>query len=234
MVAPSDSEAAPQGGGGGGGGGGRTLPGGLPMAELMRVIRERPDLKSQIQEVVQRKDLLEPAKMAAIQRIVREAQPQGGGGGSMLPLPPTADQEGGENADDYDSDDEDVLVSSLTRRPAAGPSTVAPPPAAPPPPPAEGGSSSSASQPPEPLDVDALEPSTQEASRTLDESRDHDPEIQAALLPSLCSCLRDELGMRGYAVTDAEVVERACEVTGMAQAGSLIGRARACLAVLGV
>ena len=49
--------------------------GGLPMAELIQVIREHPELKSQIQEIVQRKDLQEQAKMATIQRIVREAQP---------------------------------------------------------------------------------------------------------------------------------------------------------------
>jgi len=46
---------------------------GLPMAELIQVIREHPQLKSQIQEIVARKDLAEPAKMAQIQRIVREA-----------------------------------------------------------------------------------------------------------------------------------------------------------------
>jgi len=51
------------------------ISGGLPMAELIQVIREHPQLKSQIQEIVQRKDLPEPTKMAAIQRIVREAQP---------------------------------------------------------------------------------------------------------------------------------------------------------------
>jgi len=50
---------------------------GLPMAELIQVIREHPQLKSQIQEIVARKDLAEPAKMAQIQRIVREAQPHG-------------------------------------------------------------------------------------------------------------------------------------------------------------
>ena len=54
---------------------GQKLPSGLPMAELIQVIREHPHLKSQIQDIVQRKDLAEPAKMAAIQRIVREAQP---------------------------------------------------------------------------------------------------------------------------------------------------------------
>ena len=43
--------------------------------ELIQVIRRHPQLKSQIQEIVQRKDLAEPAKMAAIQRIVRAAQP---------------------------------------------------------------------------------------------------------------------------------------------------------------
>ena len=41
------------------------------MAELIQVIREHPQLKSQIQEIVQRKDLQEQAKMATIQRIVR-------------------------------------------------------------------------------------------------------------------------------------------------------------------
>ena len=35
------------------------------MAELIQVIREHPQLKTQIQDIVQRKDLLEPANMAA-------------------------------------------------------------------------------------------------------------------------------------------------------------------------
>ena len=47
----------------------------MPPRARLQVIREHPQLKSQIQEIVQRKDLAEPAKMAAIQRIVREAQP---------------------------------------------------------------------------------------------------------------------------------------------------------------
>lgn len=45
---------------------------GLPMAELIALIREHPELKPHIQNVVQRSDLAEPAKMQAIQRIVRE------------------------------------------------------------------------------------------------------------------------------------------------------------------
>ena len=48
---------------------------GLPMSELIQVIREHPQLKSQIQAIVSRKDLEEAHKMAEIQRIVREAQP---------------------------------------------------------------------------------------------------------------------------------------------------------------
>ena len=53
----------------------QKVGGGLPMAELIQVIREHPQLRTQIQEIVQRKDLAEKAKMEAIQRIVREAQP---------------------------------------------------------------------------------------------------------------------------------------------------------------
>ena len=48
---------------------------GLPMSELIQVIREHPQLKSQIQAIVSRKDLEEAHKMQEIQRIVREAQP---------------------------------------------------------------------------------------------------------------------------------------------------------------
>ena len=51
-------------------------PRGLPMAELIQLIREHPELKSQIQEIVQRQDLQNEAKMATIQRMVREAAAQ--------------------------------------------------------------------------------------------------------------------------------------------------------------
>jgi hypothetical protein len=69
-------------------GSGQQKLSGLPMAELIQVIREHPQLKSQIQEIVQRKDLQEPAKMAQIQRIVREAQP----GPPQTGQPPQAGQ----------------------------------------------------------------------------------------------------------------------------------------------
>ena len=72
---------------------------------------------------------------------------------------------------------------------------------------------------------------TQQASRT-QAPIENDPEIQAALLPSLCSCLRQELGLAE--VGDAVVVDRACELVGLAPTGSPIRRARACLAALGV
>lgn len=48
---------------------------GLPMPELIQVMREHPQLKSQIQAIVSREDLEEAHKMVEIQRIVREAQP---------------------------------------------------------------------------------------------------------------------------------------------------------------
>ena len=76
-------------------------------------------------------------------------------------------------------------------------------------------------------------PATQQSSRTADEARDLDPEIQAALLPSLISCLRDELGIPGP-MSEAAVVETACEFMGVPKAGPLVGRARACLVALGV
>jgi len=53
---------------------------GLPMSELIQVIREHPQLKSRIQAIVSRSDLEEAHKMAEIQRIVREAQPTDAGG----------------------------------------------------------------------------------------------------------------------------------------------------------
>jgi hypothetical protein len=45
------------------------------MPELIQVMREHPQLKSQIQAIVSREDLEEAHKMVEIQRIVREAQP---------------------------------------------------------------------------------------------------------------------------------------------------------------
>ena len=56
--------------------------------------------------------------------------------------------------------------------------------------------------------------------------------LREVLLPSLCSCLCDELGLA--AAPSAEIVARACELLGITQPGSLIARARACLAALGV
>ena len=55
--------------------GGGAKMAGLPMSELIQVIREHPQLKSRIQAIVSRADLEEAHKMAEIQRIVREAQP---------------------------------------------------------------------------------------------------------------------------------------------------------------
>eukprot|EP00966_Prymnesium_polylepis_P013487 311293-Prymnesium_polylepis.1 len=60
----------------------------------------------------------------------------------------------------------------------------------------------------------------------------NDPEIQAAMLPSLCSCLRRELGL-----ADAEpalIIDRACAALGIPLAGSPDRRARACLDALGI
>ena len=80
----SPAAAATQAGAAAAAGQAQKPGGGLPMAELIQVIREHPQLKSQIQEIVQRKDLQEQAKMATIQRIVREAQPP------AAPPPPPA------------------------------------------------------------------------------------------------------------------------------------------------
>ena len=67
------------------------------MPELLKAVREHPQLRTQIQEIVQRKNLAESAKMTAIERIVREAKPQsvsvspsGVGGGGMSTTPITA------------------------------------------------------------------------------------------------------------------------------------------------
>ena len=46
---------------------------GLPMSVLLEVIQQHPELKSRIHEIVSRRDLSEPDKMAQIQLIVREA-----------------------------------------------------------------------------------------------------------------------------------------------------------------
>ena len=61
--------------------GGQQAPGqvvrpptkGLPMSVLLEVIQQHPALKSRIHEIVSRRDLSEPDKMAQIQLIVREA-----------------------------------------------------------------------------------------------------------------------------------------------------------------
>ena len=53
---------------------GQQRTSGLPMADLIAKIREHPQCKTQIQDIVRRKDLAGPAKMAAIERIVREAR----------------------------------------------------------------------------------------------------------------------------------------------------------------
>jgi hypothetical protein len=70
-----------------------VLSGGAPavgvrMAELVQVIREHPQRKSQIQKILERSDLMETAKMDLVQRIVREVNPQhdsGGGGAASVP-----------------------------------------------------------------------------------------------------------------------------------------------------
>ena len=59
---------------------------------------------------------------------------------------------------------------------------------------------------------------------------DTDPEVPAVLLPSLCSCLRSELGL--HQADDAATLQRACEVVGVPQAGTPLRRARACLEAL--
>ena len=53
---------------------GQQRTSGLPMADLIAKIRAHPQCKTQIQDIVRRKDLAGPAKMAAIERIVREAR----------------------------------------------------------------------------------------------------------------------------------------------------------------
>ena len=55
----------------------------------------------------------------------------------------------------------------------------------------------------------------------------------AVLLPSLCSCLRSELGLPEEG-SDAATVDRACDMVGLPQAGTPVRRARACLVALGV
>ena len=77
--------------------------------------------------------------------------------------------------------------------------------------------------------------STQQlASRTIEATLTNDPEIQAVLLPSLCSCLRTELGLPDVG-TEAEIVDRACDLVGIGhEVGTPIRRARACLVALGV
>lgn len=84
------------------------------------------------------------------------------------------------------------------------------------------------------LHVAVEEPATQEASRiaAAEDARPLDPEVQAVLLPSLCSCLRTELGLLD--ASEAELLDSACEVMGVPRSGPLIGRARACLVALGV
>lgn len=71
---------------------------------------------------------------------------------------------------------------------------------------------------------------TQQSSRTMEATLDSDPEVQAVLLPSLCSCLRSELGL--HQADDAATLQRACEVVGVPQAGTPLRRARACLEAL--
>ena len=64
-----------------------------------------------------------------------------------------------------------------------------------------------------------------------------DPEVQAVLLPSLCSCLRTELGRMvdsAHEWGDAETVDRACDGLGIPTVGTPIRRARACLVALGL
>lgn len=58
---------------------------GLPMAVLLQVISQRPQLKTKIQEIVGRKDFSEPQKMNAIQQIIRENNPSGGESSSTQP-----------------------------------------------------------------------------------------------------------------------------------------------------
>ncbi len=60
----------------------QSLPNGLPMAELVEVVRQHPQLKTHIQEIVNRKDITEQQKMGLISHIVREK-----GGGDSAPPP---------------------------------------------------------------------------------------------------------------------------------------------------
>ena len=101
------------------------------------------------------------------------------------------------------------------------------------------GSSSSSASPVE------LEPSTQQSHSRIAEvptnsvvevARVLEPEVQAALLPSLCSSLRENLGLIPPPVkTDASerlMIFQACEFLGVAKEGTLEACARACLAAL--
>lgn len=75
---------------------------------------------------------------------------------------------------------------------------------------------------------------TQQQPRTVEATAaDGDPELQAVLLPSLCSCLRSELGLPEEG-SDAATIDRACDMVGLPQAGTPVRRARACLVALGV
>ena len=82
------------------------------------------------------------------------------------------------------------------------------------------------------------EPSTQQLQSRTEAAQCDDPEIQAVLLPSLCSCLRAELNQAGLALpptmSEVDLVERACSLLGMEQPGPPADRARKCLAALGV
>ena len=78
---------------------------------------------------------------------------------------------------------------------------------------------------------------TQELHSRTEVARCEDPEIQAVLLPSLCSCLQAELRHAGLILppmSEVELVDRACDLLGMAQPGPPADRARQCLAALGV
>ena len=62
------------------------VAGGLPMAELIEVIKQHPQLKSRIQEIVQRQDLSEAQKMSLISHTVRDkGDPAPPGGGAAAP-----------------------------------------------------------------------------------------------------------------------------------------------------
>jgi hypothetical protein len=91
---------------------------GVPMAELIQTTRDKPHLNAQIQDVVQNKDMSEPAKMEAIRRIVREGPPMSNKEGKRpiqtSALYSLADAAASRTAS-ADSDDEPSVVSVKSR-----------------------------------------------------------------------------------------------------------------------